>query len=455
VRAYAREALLSAERCADQRLAHHRLAGAAILDFDARAARGHLADAHALPCDQPDLQLAAYLSDIALLDPRPTSDLAELQSVLAAVRANPKLGAADRAIADVTEGQVLLDRDRAAGAALLDRVIGAADALPGDVVAHKARAAAYAALVLDAARAGDAGAALGLMARDLGVAPPAACSVAIAASGARSAVVVRGADGADRAVYDRGRRPGAGALVVPAELAERLARCAHVSVMASPELQGEPRVLPPELAWGYAASGRARSAPARRDAPPHTLIVTNVTPPEHLGLPPLSSRIPDSISATVLSGTTATPARVLAAMSHATEIEFHTHALLDVGVSDASHLVLSPETPGGRYALTAEAIRSIVLQDNPIVILGACHSARGAHYEHAPWSLPDALLAAGARAVLAVASEIPDVASGEFFARVLARVRAGADPAAALRDERLAMLRADRTSWAGDAVLLE
>ena len=45
-------------------------------------------------------------------------------------------------------------------------------------------------------------------------------------------------------------------------------------------------------------------------------------------------------------------------MSDATEIQFHTHALMDVGVSDASHLVLSPELPGAPYALTAEAIRS-------------------------------------------------------------------------------------------------
>ena len=142
-------------------------------------------------------------------------------------------------------------------------------------------------------------------------------------------------------------------------------------------------------------------------------------------------------------------------MADASEIQFHTHALMDVGVSDASHLVLSPELPGAPYALTAEAIRAVKLRGHPVVVLAACHSAQGAHYQHEPWSLPDAFLAVGARAVFAAATDIPDVESGRFFARVLAEVRKGAEPAAALRDQRKATLQTNPSSWVADVLLFE
>jgi CHAT domain-containing protein len=125
-----------------------------------------------------------------------------------------------------------------------------------------------------------------------------------------------------------------------------------------------------------------------------------------------------------------------------------------VGISDAAYLVLSPE-PDGTYALTAEAIRHAELRGHPIVVLAACQSARGARYQHAPWSLPDAFLAAGARAVLAAGTDIPDDGAGAFFERVLARVRAGANPAAALRDERIAIAAQGSSSWVADVVLFE
>jgi hypothetical protein len=135
------------------------------------------------------------------------------------------------------------------------------------------------------------------------------------------------------------------------------------------------------------------------------------------------------------------------------DVQFHTHALMDVGVSDASHLVLAPDV-NGRYALTAEGIRGIQLSGHPVVVLAACHSAQGARYQHAPWSLPDALLAVGARAVFAASTEIPDAASSVFFEQVLARVRAGADPAVALRDVRLAA-GIDAPGWMHDVIAFE
>lgn len=467
VRAYASELLLMPATCKDHTLIYRRLAGAAILDIDGRAARDYLAQAMALPCAEADLATAISFSDIATLDPRP-DDLTQLQRMLEALPATSKATAADQALLAALEGRVAIatERDRAGGVALLDKAIASADARRGDVNAEKARAAAYNMLAFDAAQRNDLTGALKLVAGDLRQTPPGDCSVAMTAEGKRAVIVVRGADGKDRGRYFPERLRQDGALSVPADLAQGLAGCQSVGVMASATLQGQPGVLPAELAWSYTVQAGERVAAL--NPPPderHTLIVTNVTPPPYLELQPLSTQPPDDVSATTLSGAAATPTRVLTAMVDATEIQFHTHALLDVGISDASHLVLSPEetvrsAPAGRadppYALTAEAIRGARLRRHPIVVLEACHSAMGARYEHEPWSLPDAFFTAGARAVFAAATEIPDVASGQFFARVLARVRAGAAPAVALRDERIAALGKDpHNPWVASVILFD
>jgi CHAT domain-containing protein len=141
-------------------------------------------------------------------------------------------------------------------------------------------------------------------------------------------------------------------------------------------------------------------------------------------------------------------------MARASEIQFHTHALVNAGVSDASYLVLSPGSDG-TYALTAEAIRGAELRAHPIVVLAACHSAQGARYQHAAWSLPEAFLSVGARAVFAAAASIPDQEAAVFFSRVLERTRMGTDPAVALRDERMGALAMDSSSWVTDVILFE
>jgi hypothetical protein len=361
-------------------------------------------------------------------------------------------------LADAIEGRLLVERDRAAGIAVLEGAITAARSLPHDVLAQKASAGAYSALVFDAARQRDDARAMTLIAQQLGLPPPTACAVGMVAEDERAVVVVRDADGRDRAAYDRSRPARAGPPVVTAELARGLEKCAHVQVMALAALQGQPRVLPPALAWTYATGAHRTASPPAPPAPATdtpTLVVTNVSPPPELELPALLPRVPESAPSTrVLSGPTATPAQALAAMRDAREVLFYTHALVDMGISDASHLVLSP-APDGRYALTAEAIRGTELRGHPVVVLAACHSAKGAQYQHAPWSLPHALLSVGARAVLAASTEIPDLEAWPFFHRVMERIRGGAAPATALRDERVAALAADPSSWVADVILFE
>jgi hypothetical protein len=281
--------------------------------------------------------------------------------------------------------------------------------------------------------------------------------VAMVAEDERAAVVVRGADGKDRGTYNPARRPDERAPEVPPELARGLEGCAHVQVMAHGALQGQPHVLPAALPWSYVTGAREKN-PERSVPVSRTLIVTDVIPPVELKLPVLSPEVPEVIAASAsthtLSGAAATPSQVLAAMVDASEIQFHTHALVDLGVSDASFLVLSPE-PDGRYALTAEAIRGAELREQPVIVLAACHSAQGAKYHHAPWSLPHAFLAIGARAVFAAGATVPDREAGPFFTRVLERVHAGSPPASALRDERVAVLAANPSSWVADVMLFE
>jgi hypothetical protein len=452
-RVYAGEVLLMApDQCRVTNSAYRTLAGAALLDADGRAARRNLEAA--LLCGQPDLPAANYLTDIARLDPQP-GDLAQLQGWLGKLRASGGLTAGERVLADEIEGRLVVESDRAAGTALLERAIAAAGT-EADVYATKARAGAYSVLVFDAARHGELAQVVGLIARELGLPRPDACMAGIVAEDERAVVVVRGADGRDHGEYSPRRHPRDGALIVSADLAKRLEGCAHVQVMAQAALQGQSRVLPATLSWSYATGARRDAVPPGHEvSEAHTLIVTDVTPPAELQLPTLLPRAPDPTPSTrELSGTAATPTQVLAAMGNASEIQFHTHALVDMGVSDASYLVLSPG-PDGRYALTAEAIRGVELRGRPIIVLAACDSAQGARYQHAPWSLPHAFLAAGARAVVAAGTAIPDLEAGPFFDRVLARVRTGADPAAALRDERIATLTANPSSWVADVIVFE
>jgi len=453
-RAYAGEVLRlypAREECSDRSRAYQVLASAALLDVDGPAARAALMTATS--CGATDLTAANSLADIGRLDPQP-DDLPTLQSWLTTLRASDKLTPAERVFADTIEGRLLIEHAPADGVALLERSITKADAVPGDVTATKARASAYSVLVFEAARKHDDTRTLTLVARDLGLALPAACTVALNAEDERVAVAVRGADGKDRGSYEVVGQRRAGAWSVRADLAGTLTGCPHVQVMARATQQGLPRILPAALAWSY-ATGAKRGEPAPSPIAPRTLIVTNVMPPAALKLAALDATPPSNAATTrTLSGRQATPSRVLVEMADATEIQFHTHALMNVGVSDASHLVLSADADG-HYALTAEAIRSRKLRAHPIVVLAACHSAQGAHYSHAPWSLPGAFVAAGARAVFAVATDVPDRASGPFFERVMALVRNGADPATALRDERGIALTADPKSWVADIVVFE
>jgi CHAT domain-containing protein len=177
--------------------------------------------------------------------------------------------------------------------------------------------------------------------------------------------------------------------------------------------------------------------------------VSDARPPATLELPPLAAISDDS--ATLVTGSSATPAHVAAELRDATYVEIHAHGIVDA--SDAAFLALSPDADG-RFMLTAGEVRELRLTATPIVVLGACRIATPARYEAFRWSLPDAFLTAGARAVIASSSAIPDDQGATLFAELRARIDRGEPPAQAVAALRTARVAAGQ-AWAAGLMVFE
>jgi len=455
-RVYLRESLVRGQpTCRQRTYIHRNLAQIAYLGFQTEEARRELD--LATECGQPlGLPGAATLSEIAQYGLQ-AGDAEHLRQALDALRrAGPSAG--DAALMTLIEGRFELARDAAAGRKLLREAISQADAVPSDVDARRARAVAYSSLVLEAGRTGAYNDALALMAEELRVEAPARCVLAVAVEQERTLVVSRGHDGVLLGHYDASRTAPLGEDVsglVPAAMRDALGGCEHVDVLARPPVHGHTGLLPTGMAWGYLV-GRGKPEARPTVAGKH-LVVTDVEISRALQLPRLPplepSRIQDP-ARVELTGTQATPSRVLAEMAQASEIEIHTHGLISPEVSDASLIVLAPEADG-RYSLTASQIREQRLAGAPLVLLATCRAAKTAPFPHEPFSLPVAFIEAGARAVLASTVDIPDTA-GRFFDAVRERVRAGARPSVALRDERQRWLDAHPdATWVRHVLLFE
>jgi hypothetical protein len=429
------------------------------LDMRPEDARRTLEAASACPSAPVDLVLGATFAEMARARPAP-GDAEQLRQVLAAARAsNPMPG--DAVYAHYIEGRFALDREREQGQALLRRTIDEAEKLPrADTMAREAWTLSYSSLVTDAGRAGEYARVMELMAAQLGTDVPARCALAAAVHHERAVVVARGPQGELEGHYDGARQEpfsrSPTARLVPERLRQKLRGCARVDVLAWAPVFGRTDLLPPDMAWsfrmGRTAQPRAASA-ARR------LVVSSVEAPALLQLPRLPSWTPppepEPTPLDLLSGSDATPSQVLSRMSDATEIEIHAHGISDPALSDASLVVLSPEM-NGRYALTADVVRQQRLAGAPLVFLAACSAGRlASSTTHEPFSLPAAFIDAGARAVLASTVDIPD-AAGRFFDGVRQRIRAGAPPAVALKEERQKWLARDsRNGWTQHVLLVE
>jgi hypothetical protein len=435
------------------RRVHQNLADIALHELQVDVARREIdaALATGLPLS---LSGTFVLADISRMKRGP-EDEAHLTRSLEAL--TPKLRPGERPLVTHVLGRFFIERDVTKGRELLLRAIQEAQApgLAEDVNARRARAFSYTSLLLEAGRRGAFEEALELFAKERGQELPRQCLLAASVDSERTLLIARGPAGELLGHHDETRRqplPERLEGLVPKPLLERLRGCAKVEVLARPPLHGRVGLLPSELPWSYLTrTSPPRPAPA---GPPVHLVVSEVELPQDSALKRLNTWSPafgPDEQRVTLTGAEATPSRVLSAMRSATEIDVVAHGLLS-DYSDASYLLLAPEQEGPE--LSVPEVRAASLQGAPFVVLAACHGAHTAYAAHEAFSLPAAFIEAGARGVLAATVEIPDREAQAFFNAIRERMRAGAPPALALRDERVQWLREGKGKAWLDSVLL-
>jgi hypothetical protein len=454
MRAYLREAALRSTACDQQLGRRESLADAEVAELQFARARRELDQAP--PCTPPmSLIRAQTEAELARFDGTPERTAA-LRGELDRTRRETATSAGQRALIDAIEGRLLSASDAAGARALLRQAIAAADALRyDDVEGTKARTLAYRTLLVLGAGDLDPEAELALFAAAARVPRRPGCALGALIDGERLVLVARDAHGQLHPVFEPRAftTPDFDArAVVPAAIVGALAGCPRVDVLALAPLYGQPRLLPPELAWSY--RGPAGTPPPPGAGRRSVLTIEDTRPPAALGLPRLQSPSHEprgsGIDEIVLGGAEATPHRVRRELPAADLAEFHAHGFVDLGISDVSLIALSTDLDGS-FALTARVIAGLHLARAPFIALAACDAAYTAPYLHEPWSLPYAFLLAGARGVLAPATAVPDRDAGSFFRTVGDQILRGLDPAAVLRDQR--MQRRAAADWV-DAVVL-
>jgi hypothetical protein len=458
MRAYLREAELRwGGECDRVRYAEETLAMASIDELDFSRARRELTRAP-MCGGVPSPYRARVLAELARIDGTADEAVA-LRAGLVHTRELPGITPGQLANLDAIEGRLLAARDPGAARPLLQHAIDVADRVGRlDMDGVKARADAYASLLVLAANQGDRAATLALFAQAAGAPLRGPCAVGVMVDAERVLVVARDPAGkVEQYFAPSGRREAALAAeaLVPTSFMRSLSGCARIDVLALPPVFGRPNLLPPDLAWSY--RGRSSAAEAPPPTHPHVVTVAEAVPPSELKLAPLQAMtlapIPGA-SHQDLRGAEATPAGVLGAIPGADVVELHAHGFIDLTRSDASLIALSPEADG-HFALNARQIADVRLPRAPLVILAACHAAYTAPYHHEPWGLPHAFLLAGARAVIASPETISDAEAGGFFRTVEQRILAGTDPAIALRDERVRQLARAPASWTRTVLLFD
>lgn len=311
-------------------------------------------------------------------------------------------------------------------------------------VALRTRVEALRALFLDSTRRQRWDEALELAAASHDVARPQRCALALVAERYRAAAVLVAPDGSLTGAHHLGND-----WAVPAQWRQRLADCERIDVIAFPPW-GDTPLLDAALPW-VVVTGKAAAPPAS-EAPQRALVVANSAPPAELRLPQLAPMTALPADATVLTGANATMRRAALAAADASLIEFHVHSA-KVRASDAPALALTDSADG--WALTAERIATWRLTRSPVVLLADCVGGVPAGYDHTVWGLPTAFRAAGARAVVASLTDIPDEEGGRVFAEIRERLRRDPNVARVVAGLRAEKISADPTSWVRDLVVFE
>lgn len=441
--------------CAQALYRRESLAAMAVVALDAAGARRELDQVP--ECAGAALSVVGLnaLADVARMAPR-DGDLPRFEAALATLTDDD----APAFLRTHLRGRMLLDVRPAEGARLLRAAIAEAAKHEDDGLARKARAYGYGLLRVAAGEAGRWDDVLALTEEETG-AGRLACALVVEAQDDRVVVASRDARGAATGAAHRfppGRReaglsPDDFAKVAGPVATAAAQACPVLSVFAGFPLHGRAGWLPDELAWTYAGGGRGG-----RPTSPSTLVVRDVTTPAALGLPRLASwqdvAPPVAPGDVELVREAATPARVKEAMRRAGFIELHAHALVNAAEADTAALVLAAG-PDGAFALSARELEQVTLDASPVVLLAACRASTVAPFMHEPWSLPRALLRAGAAAVIAAPVDVPDGEARAFFDAVARRVKSGEDAAQAVRAERLEALRRHRAPWVRAVLVFE
>jgi CHAT domain-containing protein/tetratricopeptide (TPR) repeat protein len=154
-----------------------------------------------------------------------------------------------------------------------------------------------------------------------------------------------------------------------------------------------------------------------------------------------ADRLAARTGAARLVGAAATRPVFLAEAGRAEWIHFAGHAVVDPRNPLLSSLILAPDGRGDSGLLTAREIYGLDLGGTRLVVLAACDSGR----EYVPGSegvtsLARAFLAAGVPSVVASLRDVEDETTSRLFDAFHHNLRAGADPASALRAAQLALL---------------
>ncbi len=453
--AYLREVLLRAklggDDCRWARFLHEHLAMVDLFSYRFDSARQVLSG----QCGNAPSILGLFVAvDLARVG-KPAESLADTQQKIDRLLTKGPREEMPSAWRDFLTGRLLSSQDSARSQQLLRNAITVAEQQPAsNADADKLRAYSYQTLVADAGGARAYANVLELLAAELKVKLPMRCTIGLGLDGDLLTVVVRGSKGQlqgkqEQIAYDSRQKVET---LIPAEFYVGLQPCNQVEVLAEAAMQGLAAILPPEIAWSYRLSPDKKSTGIQ---PAHSLVVSEADVPAGLQLLPLApwQHQPEKLGeATILRGAAATPGETLRAMTRASEIIIHAHGLVNLGLADASLLVLSPDADG-QYALTAGQVQRTTLMGAPVVVLSACHAAKPSPFLYTPWSLPAAFITAGATAVFAATTAIPSAEASTFFVALLQRLRRGEAPGPALRDERMIWLSKDAKSWVRNVLL--
>jgi CHAT domain-containing protein len=146
--------------------------------------------------------------------------------------------------------------------------------------------------------------------------------------------------------------------------------------------------------------------------------------------------------ATVLKGARATKRAFLATAARHRIVHFAGHALANEQYSLLSRLLLARDGPHEAGSLFAHEITQLKLDATDLVVLAACRTGAGPVKKgEGVISLARPFLAVGVPSVIATLWDVNDAASRALFATFYKSLRQGAEPAVALRDAQLRLLR--------------